>query len=272
MSYFEREVNMKFGMPTLVELKTLEENVALCHELGLDFVEINMNFPQFQLNALDENNLKTLADTYGVFFTFHLAEDLDIAHNNPRIRQAYYDEIAALVVLMEAIGSPLMNMHLCQGIKVTLPTEKIWLYETYIEDYKTKIVTFNHFAEQLLEGKTIKIMAENTGLGNKSFINAAIDILCQSPVIGLTWDIGHDHSSGYCDEPYLMKHFDKIRHYHFHDAIESQNHMTLFDGQIDINRFYKDAKEKDASVVLETKTVDALKESVKRLKEKELML
>ena len=35
---------MDFGMPTLIENKTLEENIALCKELGLQFIELNMNF------------------------------------------------------------------------------------------------------------------------------------------------------------------------------------------------------------------------------------
>lgn len=37
-----------FGLPTLIQLPTLSENLALCAELGLDFVEINMNLPHFQ--------------------------------------------------------------------------------------------------------------------------------------------------------------------------------------------------------------------------------
>ena len=36
---------MDFGMPTLLELCDLRENAAFCAELGLRFVEINMNFP-----------------------------------------------------------------------------------------------------------------------------------------------------------------------------------------------------------------------------------
>ncbi len=40
--------SMKLGMPTLIELNTLEDNAKLCKELGLDFIEINMNLPQFQ--------------------------------------------------------------------------------------------------------------------------------------------------------------------------------------------------------------------------------
>jgi hypothetical protein len=36
---------MLFGMPTLIELYGLEETMELCLELGLDFVELNMNLP-----------------------------------------------------------------------------------------------------------------------------------------------------------------------------------------------------------------------------------
>ena len=31
---------MQFGMPTLIENQTLEENVALCSSLGLKFIEL----------------------------------------------------------------------------------------------------------------------------------------------------------------------------------------------------------------------------------------
>ena len=37
---------LQFGMPTLIENRTLEDNIALCKELGLSFVELNMNFPE----------------------------------------------------------------------------------------------------------------------------------------------------------------------------------------------------------------------------------
>ena len=32
---------MQFGMPTLIENHTLEENAALCKALGLRFIELN---------------------------------------------------------------------------------------------------------------------------------------------------------------------------------------------------------------------------------------
>ena len=41
---------MQFGMPTLIENHTLEENAALCETLGLRFIELNMNFPEYQVD------------------------------------------------------------------------------------------------------------------------------------------------------------------------------------------------------------------------------
>ena len=43
---------MQYGMPTLIENHTLEENAALCEELGLKFIELNMNFPEYQIDRL----------------------------------------------------------------------------------------------------------------------------------------------------------------------------------------------------------------------------
>lgn len=37
-----------FGMPTLAETCSLEENAELCRRLGLRFVELNRNLPEYQ--------------------------------------------------------------------------------------------------------------------------------------------------------------------------------------------------------------------------------
>jgi hypothetical protein len=37
---------MQYGMPTLIENRTLEDNISLCSSLGLQFIELNMNFPE----------------------------------------------------------------------------------------------------------------------------------------------------------------------------------------------------------------------------------
>jgi hypothetical protein len=44
---------MTFGMPTLLETKTLADCTALCRELRLGFIELNMNLPQYQIEKID---------------------------------------------------------------------------------------------------------------------------------------------------------------------------------------------------------------------------
>ena len=45
---------IQFGMPTLIENRTLQENIDLCSRLGLRFIELNMNFPEYQVDCLEQ--------------------------------------------------------------------------------------------------------------------------------------------------------------------------------------------------------------------------
>lgn len=73
------------GMPTLVELPTLEENARLAAALGLKFVEINRNLPMYQAHRLTRARL---APRHGVYFTLHLDEGLNPFDFNPLVREA----------------------------------------------------------------------------------------------------------------------------------------------------------------------------------------
>ena len=57
---------LKLGMPAMVEMTTAEDGAKLCRELNLDFLELNINFPQFTLDQLDVAHLKALAKEYGI--------------------------------------------------------------------------------------------------------------------------------------------------------------------------------------------------------------
>lgn len=47
---------LEFGMPTLIENKTIEDNIALCKELGLSFIELSMNFPEYQIDKIEDTD------------------------------------------------------------------------------------------------------------------------------------------------------------------------------------------------------------------------
>lgn len=62
-----------FGMPTLIENGTLDDNIFLCKELGLSFIELNMNFPEYQIDKIEEVEFFfKRAEDAGIFYTLHL--------------------------------------------------------------------------------------------------------------------------------------------------------------------------------------------------------
>ena len=70
---------------------------------------------------------------------------------------------------------------------------------------------------------------------------------------------------GGTDEEFIMKHKDRLYHIHLHDACGKKNHLALGTGEIDVKKYLCLAKEQNCRMVLETKTIDGLKESVEWL-------
>ena len=94
----ERTAAMQYGMPTLIENHTLEENAALCGELGLRFIELNMNFPEYQAERLERTEeLIRIAERHRLYYTIHLDENLNIADFNPLVSQAYLETVRRTV-------------------------------------------------------------------------------------------------------------------------------------------------------------------------------
>ena len=117
-------------MPTLIENRTLEDNIHLCKELGLSFVELNMNFPEYQIDKIqDVDWFCKKADEASIYYTIHLDENMNIADFNPLVRDAYLEtmrrtiEVAKqFVTLKDKYGKneqPLiLNMHMHDGIYI----------------------------------------------------------------------------------------------------------------------------------------------------------
>lgn len=196
---------MKLGMPTLIELNTLEDNAKLCKELGLDFVEINMNLPLFQASTLSAEHLNKLKDKYQVFFTFHIPEDVDVAHLNDKMRAVNHEIVMDTLSLMEKVESSILNMHMNSGIYFTLPDKKIHLYQNFSDQYIGNIIEFRSKVDEAFVDSGLKICIENTGIFNNTYLTKAVDCLLESDVFDLTWDIGHDHSSGHLDKDFMEK-------------------------------------------------------------------
>jgi len=256
---------IKFGMPTLIECPTLEENARLCHELGLDFIELNMNFPQYQIKQLENTEYLTeIAEKYNLFYTIHLDENMDICNFNYLVADAYLETVRRTIEVAKKLHIPVLNMHMNHGIYTTLPDRKVRMYQEYFTEYMEGVRKFRDMCEQIIGGADIKICIENTD-GYLDFEKNAIEYLLESKVFALTWDIGHSHGTKNIDEPFLMEHHNKLSHFHVHDGLGTKNHQTLGTGEIDLAQRLSIAKEHNCRCVVETKTVDALRKSIEYL-------
>ncbi len=254
-----------YGMPTLIETSTLEDCAKLCAELGLDFIELNMNMPQYQLNKIDVDYFKSIADKYGIYYTVHLDENLNVSDFNPHVAQAYIKTVDDTIEIAKQLDVKVVNMHMTNGVYFTLPDRKVYLFSEYKEQYLQSIVEFRNMCETVVGDADIKICVENCD-GYEDFQKEAIELLLESKVFAMTFDVGHNHGIGGTDEEFIMKHKNRLHHIHLHDAKCKKNHLALGTGEMNIEKYINLANEHNCRVVLETKTVDGLKQSAEWLK------
>ncbi len=271
---------IQFGMPTLIENRTLKENADLCGSLGLKFIELNMNFPEYQMEQLEQTDtMLRIAEQTGIYYTVHLDENLNIADFNQLVTVAYLETvrrtIAAvkkLICLRDQFGDnsqPLtLNMHMNHGIHITLPDRKVQMYDREFETYMKAFTAFRSLCEEWIGDSDVMIAIENTD-GFREYEKKAIDYLLMSPKFGLTWDIGHSKAISEKDVPFILSHKEHLIHFHIHDGTETppRNHLALGDGEIDLIERLRLAENRNARCVLETKTIEALRQSVKWLSE-----
>ncbi|MBR6635727.1 MAG: sugar phosphate isomerase/epimerase, partial [Clostridia bacterium] len=166
-------------MPTLIETNSINECVALAKELNLDFIEINMNMPEYQLDKIDVENLKNLSEQNNIYYTIHLDENLNFCDFNPYVASAYLKTVADTISLAKQLDIPVLNMHLSDGVYFTLPDKRVFLFEKYCEHYLKAVNEFIRTCETEIGDSDIKICIENCN-GFKSFHKKAIELMLNS--------------------------------------------------------------------------------------------
>lgn len=272
---------LQFGTPVLVENDTLAQNIDLCKSLGFNFIELNTNFPEYGLEALEQSDvLLKAAEKAHLYYTIHLDENMDIADFNSLVRGAYLESVRRIIEaakkltpLTEAYGDPsqplTLNMHMNHGIHMTLPDRIIQMYERNFDNYMQSFAAFRDLCEEWIGDANIVIAVENT-TGYFEYEKKAIESLLKSPRFGLTWDIGHSRANGGGDVPFILAHQDKLRHFHIHDgsAVPPRDHQPLGTGDIDIPGVLSLAQKVNAHCLIEVKTTDALRQSKQWLQER----
>lgn len=257
---------MDFGMPTLIETVNLEDCARLCKKLGLRFIELNMNLPQYQPQKIDTEKFLQIAEKYGIYYTIHLDENLNVSDFNSYVAQSYTKTVLETIEIAKILRVPVLNMHLSKGVYFTLPDRKVYLFSEYKEIYLESIKNFIKVCESAIKDSPIRICLENTD-GFTDFHLDALKLFMKSFVFALTFDIGHDYCIGSRDESVLRSYDKKLFHMHMHDANKGgKNHLALGTGEIDLPKYIQLAEKNNCRVVLETKTVDGLKKSVEWIK------
>ena len=255
-------IMLQYGAPTMVEMENLRQAADVCRSLNLNFLELNINFPQYLLTKLDAEELKSLAQEYGIYYTLHLDDEMSIADFNPYIARGYCQTVYDAIELSKKLGIRKLNMHLSRGAKYTLPDRVIYFFEAYEQDYLERIRAFRDECEKRIGDADITVCVENTA-GYLPFQRRAVELLLESPVFGLTFDIGHNYCAGDLDEEFILAHKDRLKHFHIHDCLAGKkDHRTLGTGDLDVKRYLELAENLGCTAVVETKTVESLKESM----------
>ena len=255
---------MDFGMPTLIGCASPQESAALCRRLGLSFIELNMNLPEYQPDRLEEV-LKNRPDD--IYYTLHLDENLNPFDFNAAVADAWRDTALKTASLARKYGVPVLNMHIPRGAYFTLPGRKAYLYDEYWPEVERKI---SGFRDALAEAAgDVHICLENTIFSGFAHLPDTLELLLEAPCFGLTYDCGHDHTDICRALPFYQRHANRLLHFHMHDYNGRTAHLPLGDGEMDIDRMLCMAA--GCRVVLEVKDVPGLFASVERIAERNLL-
>ena len=215
---------------------------------------------------MDPAALRAVREKYGIFYTIHIDESLDPCSLNPGIARVYTQTMLRAVALAKALEIPTLNLHLLRGVYVTLPERRTYIYAENEALYREKLRAFRDTVTEAIGGSGVKVCVENTD-GYEPFLLRGLDLLLESPAFALTFDVGHDHAIGGADKPVILQRAARLMHMHLHDASGKNVHLALGDGEMDLGAYLALAREHNCRVVLETKTVEALKKSVSWLRE-----
>lgn len=262
-----KKTETDFGMPTLIENSCIEEAAVLCHSLGLRFIELNMNLPDYQTERIDLSRLKEIADKYGIYYTIHLDENLKICDFNRKVVKAYTETVLETIEIAKQLSAPILNMHFHEGVYFTLPDKKAYLLKQFENQYEEMLKNFRNTCDAAIGGSEIRICIENTRSFMLDFVEKGIGILLKSPVFGLTFDTGHNAGSGFKQFPLIERNIDRLYHMHLHDHSKDKgDHLPLGEGKLDIAEYLALAQNHNCRVLLETKTVEGVKKSAEWLK------
>lgn len=249
---------MKLGMPQLFEFDTIEENLGLAKSLGLDFVELNLNFGYCR-KEMEEGHLKQLFEKYGLLATLHFFDEADFA-SYPPVVKGYMELLEQYLKLGEGWIKQL-NVHLNVGPVVTIAGEKNYLYEKEFDSYIVTLIKNLHEVQNACQRHGVNLVIENTDT-LVPYVKKTYPYLVREG-FRFCYDVGHDSLCNDLIWEIQQELPMRFGEFHIHDAKDRKKcHLALGEGELDIAKFKRLAERNDAFVVLEVKQKSDLETSV----------
>ncbi len=253
---------MKLGMPILFEYETIEDNIKLAKELGLDFIENNLNFSYGREALENPEKLKKLLDDAGLFQTLHFYDETDFA-SYPEVTDAYLGLLEKYVTLGGKCNLKFLNVHLNKGPVCTISGVKNYIYTKEWDAYKARLTGALKRAKDICDRNGVTLVIENV---NHNAVIPYLDdayVFLKEAGFMFNYDIGHDKTNDYQLKALNEKLDLPFKEFHFHDCDDKKHdHLTLGSGSIDLKYFKNLAIKNDAVVLVEVKSSDDLRESI----------
>lgn len=250
---------MKLGMPILFEFNSVEENFKLAKELGLDFVELNLNFGYCR-NEMELGMVKNLADRYGLETTLHFYDEADFGTYDEVVK-AYLTLLSKYAKLGKGYVK-MINFHNNGGPLVTISGNKNYIYQKEYTTYLPRLLNNFKEVERICNKYGSEMVIENVDTAKgASFLMNNFEAFHMSG-FGLNLDIGHDSLMGGDFLKTIEEKEWPLKEMHFHDSDGNKCHLSLGRGSLDLKHLKELAIKNDAYVLLEVKSSDALRESI----------
>lgn len=249
---------IKIGMPVLMELDTIEKNIILCKELGLDFLELNINMLYCKPDEQMRNDLILYKEKYDIDFTLHYYDTLDISSTSKHYRNYLYTEFSEIGKYLEGVIHK-MVLHLEPGAYMTIHSEKNYVYKAD-KDYTSRTLNTLQTIRDILHTFGISIVCENVPIA--PFMENLYQTLNEHGFM-FCYDIGHNVIyNSYLFESFRKKYNLFVTHMHMHNVYNKRDHQELKKGEIYIPEYLEYAIEHKVDVVIEVKDIDNLRKSI----------
>lgn len=256
---------LRVGFSATYGFKSAAEAIEFAVNNDFSAVELNLNMPEFfpgKYSTEERAAIKNLAESKGVYITFHAPEDINLCSKQKDIVDASIRILKECIDFACDLGGKRFTFHLGDSVNFTMYNGSLYLEDHYKDDYT---IILKSSIEQILKftGDRIAICAENTGFFSNAKVEAIKSLLDKG--LYLTWDLGHAYLKVNQME-FMMNNINHVRNIHIHDVIGKKDHCIIGTGEVDIPYYLSLLDPEEVVFIIEVRPGEAAVKSLVNLK------